>query len=75
MRKLALGLAAAGALVAVTAVPAIAQVEFYAGPGGFDVEVAPHYYGHDYYPYRGYYDEYRGPGWAYRYHPRYFHEW
>ena len=46
-RKLALGIAAAGAIVAATAVPALAQVGVYAGPGGFGVELgAPGvYYG------------------------------
>jgi len=39
MKKLALGIVTAAALFAVTAVPAMAQVEFYAGPGGFDVEL------------------------------------
>ena len=39
MRKLALGIAAAGAIVAATAVPASAQVGVYAGPGGFGVEL------------------------------------
>ena len=61
MTKLALGLAAVGALVAATAVPALAQVDVYVGPGGFSVGT-PGYYGG---PYRGY-DAY-GPG--YRYHP------
>jgi hypothetical protein len=58
MRKLALGVAAAAAMLIVS-VPALAQVGFYAGPGGFGVGVgAPYYY--DYYPY-GYYDYYAGP--------------
>ena len=77
MKKLALGIVTAAALFTVTAVPAMAQVEFYAGPGGFDVELGgPYYYG-DVYPYRGYYDYYRGPGWERRYGWRrhYFHEW
>ena len=34
MTKLVLGLAAVGALVAATAVPALAQVDVYVGPGG-----------------------------------------
>jgi hypothetical protein len=37
MKKLALGAVAAGALVAATAVPALAQVGVYAGPGGISV--------------------------------------
>lgn len=56
MRKLALGIAAAAALLTAS-VPAMAQVGFYVGPGGFEVGVAPPaYYG----PY-GYYDYYDGP--------------
>ena len=51
MTKLALGLVAVGALVAATAVPALAQVDVYVGPGGFSVGT-PGYYGS---PYRGYY--------------------
>ena len=54
MKKLALGAIAAGALVAATAVPALAQVDVYAGPGGISVGVGtPGYYGA---PYRGYYN-------------------
>ena len=62
MKKLALGLVAASALVSATAVPALAQVGVYAGPGGFGVELgAPGYtYGGPNYPY-GYYDD--APGW------------
>jgi len=57
MRKLALGLVAAATLL-TAAVPAMAQVGFYAGPGGIGVGVgAPPYYG----PY-SYYDYYGGPG-------------
>ena len=56
MRKLALGIAAAGAFVTTTAVPALAQVGVYAGPGGFGVELgAPGVY-------------YAAPGYAYRYY-------
>ena len=62
MKTLALGAIAAGALVAATAVPALAQVGVYAGPGGVGVDIgAP---SHDYGPgpyYRGYYDH--APGW------------
>lgn len=77
MRKLALGLAAAATLLTAS-VPAMAQVEFYAGPGGFGIVGAPYYaygpgYGYSpgYYGYRpGYYDYYGGPyvgpGWRYR---------
>jgi len=39
MKKLAFGAIAAGALVAATAVPAIAQVGVYAGPGGIGVDI------------------------------------
>jgi hypothetical protein len=64
MKKLALGAIAAGALVAATAVPALAQVDVYAGPGGIGVDVGtPGYsYGR---PDRGYYNY--APGW--RAHP------
>jgi hypothetical protein len=61
MKKLALGLVAAGALITATAVPALAQVGLYAGPGGIGVGIgAPGYYGGPY-PYGGYYDY--APGW------------
>ena len=67
MKKLALGLIAAGALFTATAVPAMAQVGVYAGPGGFSVGVGvpgPYYYG-PYYGgppyYNGYYNY--APGW------------
>lgn len=59
MRKLIVGLAAAAALLTVS-VPAMAQVGFYAGPGGVGVDVGPPAYGP--YPYGGYYDYYGGPG-------------
>ena len=55
MKKLVLGLVAAGTLL--TAAPAMAQVGFYAGPGGIGIGVGAPYYG----PY-GYYDYYAGPG-------------
>jgi hypothetical protein len=74
MRKLALGLVAAGAVFAATAAPAMAQVGVYAGPGGIGVGVGPvgvgvgpgPYNGGPYYD--GYYDyagpgAYVGPGW------------
>ena len=69
MRKLALSIVAAGALLAAAA-PAMAQVGFYAGPGGVGIGVAPYYgYGHP----RGYYDYYGPgvvvtPGWHHRWH-------
>jgi hypothetical protein len=65
MKKLAIGIATAAALV--TAAPAMAQVGFYAGPGGIGVGVGapgPYYNcGYDYgYPCNsGYYDYYGGP--------------
>jgi len=79
MRKLALGLAAAGALFAATAAPALAQIGVHAGPGGFDIGIgAPgYYYGGPYYG-GGYYDYAPGeePGWGWHGHPgwhRYHH--
>jgi hypothetical protein len=58
MRKLALGIVAAATLLTAAA-PAMAQVGFYAGPGGVGIGIAPPpCYG---YPY-GYYDYYGGPG-------------
>jgi hypothetical protein len=61
MKKLALGVATA-ALLTAAAVPAMAQVGFYAGPRGFGVGVGAPYYGYDSgYPYNGYYDYYDGP--------------
>jgi len=79
MRKLAYGLVAAGALVVATALPALAQVDVYVGPGGFSIGT-PGYYGSPYYgydrPYHGGYYAY-APG--YRYHPgwhrHYRHHW
>ncbi|MEN3381812.1 MAG: hypothetical protein V7608_1856 [Hyphomicrobiales bacterium] len=53
MRKLALGIATAATVF--TAVPALAQVGFYVGPGGPSVEVGP--------PYR----HYGGPSWRHHY--------
>jgi len=67
MKKLALGLVAAGALFTATALPALAQVGVYAGPGGVGVELGwPGYYGAPYYPY-GYYNY--APGWGWHGHP------
>jgi len=74
MRKLVLGVVAAGALTATTAVRAMAQIGIYAGPGGFGVGVGvpgPYYYGGPYYggpyfgspAYNGYYDYAPGWGW------------
>jgi hypothetical protein len=64
MKKLALGLVAAGALVTATAVPAMAQIGVYAGPGGFGIGIgAPgYYYGPGPYYGGGYYDY--APGWS-----------
>jgi hypothetical protein len=75
MRRLTLGLVAAGALIVAGAAPAAAQVGVYIGPGGIGVEAVPpgYYYGPG--PYNGYYAYapgyrfYREPEWyAYRYH-------
>jgi hypothetical protein len=65
MKKLALGIATA-VLLATAAVPAMAQVGFYAGPGGVGIDVgapAPYYYDNcGYYGCGGgYYDYYGGP--------------
>jgi hypothetical protein len=59
MRKIALGIVAAATLFTATAVPAMAQVGFYAGPGGIGIGVGPPAY--DGYG-SGYYDYYGGPG-------------
>jgi hypothetical protein len=75
MRKLALGLAAAGAVFA--AVPAMAQVGIYAGPGGVGVDVGgpgPYRCGYDYPCRRGYYDYYNGPNVVIR-HDHWHHGW
>ncbi len=70
MKKLAIGALAAATIF--TAVPAMAQVGFYAGPGGVGVQVAPPgpYYEYGYPRDRSYYDYYGGgpevrvaPGW------------
>jgi hypothetical protein len=47
MKRLALGLVVAGALVTATAVPALAQVDVYTGPGGVGVEFGARGYYHD----------------------------
>ena len=66
MKKLALGIATA-VLLATAAVPAMAQVGFYAGPGGVGVDVgapAPYYseITAATMAAAGYYDYYGGPG-------------
>jgi hypothetical protein len=65
MKKLALGAIAAGALVAATAVPALAEMGVNVGPRGVGVHVGTpgHYHGvpHGYYNY--------APGW------RSHHDW
>ena len=65
MKKIAIGVLTAAAVF--TAAPAMAQVGFYAGPGGVGIGLgAPGpYYGGCAYRYRcdgGYYDYYGGPG-------------
>jgi hypothetical protein len=72
MKKLALGLVAAATLL-TAAVPAMAQVGFYAGPGGVGVGVGAPY---------GYYDYYGGPpgvyvapGWRYHHHWDRWNRW
>jgi hypothetical protein len=87
MKKLAFSLVAAGALFAATALPAMAQVGVYAGPGGVGVGVGPFGLGvgpAPYYtdPYSGYYDYagpgYAGPGWydgQHRWHRHYDRRW
>jgi hypothetical protein len=83
MKKIALGLVAAAALF--TAAPAMAQIGFYAGPGGVGVGVGapgPYYRcGYDYPCDRNYYDYYNGPevtfgvgpGWHEGWHGRNWH--
>jgi hypothetical protein len=57
------GAVAAGALLAATAVPPLAQVGVYAGPGGFGVELgAPGYYYGGPAPYYAGYNDY-APVW------------
>ena len=83
MKKIALGVIAAAAIF--TAVPAMAQIGFYAGPRGVGVGVGVPgpYYDCGYYNYpcdRGYYDYYDGPpvtfgvgpGWHNWHH---YHHW
>jgi hypothetical protein len=76
MRKLTLGAIAAGALVAATAVPALAQVGVYAGPGGIGVDIGTpgHSYGGPYHGYDNYAPEWRAQrhyGW-YGHHHQYY---
>jgi hypothetical protein len=52
MRKLAIALVAA--ITVGAAAPAMAQVGFYAGPGGIGVGVGPGYYGGPYWHHRHY---------------------
>jgi hypothetical protein len=69
MKKLTLGIATAAVLF--TAAPAMAQIGFDVGPGGFGVEVGPPYGYH----HPRYYDYYGQPGWegGHRYwHGRHF---
>lgn len=75
MRKFALSIAAAAALLTAAAAPAMAQ-GFYVGPGGFGLSFGAPYYGYD----PGYYDYYGGPGVVvapdWRWHHRYYrHYW
>jgi len=65
MKKLALGIATA-VLLATAAAPAMAQVGFYAGPGGVSIDLGaprPYYYNDCGYNGcgGGYYDYYGGP--------------
>jgi len=81
MKKIALGVIAAASLM--TAVPAMAQIGFYAGPGGVGVGVGvpgPYYRDCGYYRCdRRYYDYYDGPapGVAVRVGPgwHHYHHW
>jgi hypothetical protein len=74
MRRTALGLVAAGVLVAASTAPALAQIGVYVGPGGIGIETGPpgyYYYGPG--PYYRYYDYapgyvYDHPQWWYRHH-------
>jgi hypothetical protein len=83
MRKIALGLVAAATIsaAAFTAAPAMAQIGFYAGPGGvgIGVGVPGPYYDCGYYGCgRHYYNYYDGPAVGYvapRWHHRHWHDW
>jgi hypothetical protein len=73
MKKIALGILAAATLF--TAVPAMAQVGFYAGPGGVGIGVGapgPYYGDCGYYGCRRYYD---GPVVTFGTEPRYWHHY
>ena len=73
MKKIALGILAAATLF--TAVPAMAQVGFYAGPGGVGIGVGapgPYYGDSGYYGCRRYYD---GPVVTFGTEPRYWHHY
>lgn len=72
MKKLALGLVAAATLL--TAAPAMAQVGFYAGPGGVGIGFGPPYYGPSYYDYYGAPGPYVAPGWRFH-HWHHWHHW
>jgi hypothetical protein len=81
LKKIALGLVAAATIF--TAVPAMAQVGFYAGPGGvgIGVGVPGPYYDCGYYGCgRRYYDYYGGPDVRFGvgpewHHYRHWHRW
>jgi hypothetical protein len=74
MRKLAIALVAS--IMVGMAVPAVAQVGFYAGPGGIAVGVGPGYYGSPYYGYSGpYYGYDGGPYWHHRHYYRWHHHY
>ena len=75
MKKIALGIIAAATLF--TAAPAMAQVGFYAGPGGVGIGFgAPGpYYDCGYYGCGRYYDYYNGPAVRFGVGPHYYHHW
>ena len=73
MKKIALGILAAATLF--TAAPAMAQVGFYAGPGGVGIGVGapgPYYGDCGYHGCRRYYD---GPVVTFGTEPRYWHHY
>jgi hypothetical protein len=77
MKKLALGITTAAVLL--SAVPAMAQVGFYAGQGGLGVQFGEPYRHYDYYDYSPgpYYDHYAAPDWRWHHGWRYrhWHHW
>jgi len=76
MKKIALGIIAAATLF--TAAPAMAQVGFYAGPGGVGIGVGvpgPYYGDCGYYGCRRYYDYYNGPVVRFGTEPHYWHHY